>query len=98
MEHNEPRRTLLIRVHEGVCPSINIRHALLLYPLFAHAHPGTGDSNGGHKDEVARLVETLALGLQPGRARRRTNLAKRNIWVKERHVLVTVVAHACRSQ
>ena len=32
--HNERGTTRLIRVREGVCPSTNIRHALLLCPLF----------------------------------------------------------------
>ena len=35
MGHNERCSTRLIRVREEVCPSINIRHALLLCPPFA---------------------------------------------------------------
>ena len=83
MEHNERRTTQLIRVREGVCPSISIRHALLSCPLFARAPAGKGDTKGGHKDEVARLVATLALG-SVAKSTQKNYLAKWNTWVKER--------------
>ena len=51
--------------------------------MFAHAPAGTGDNKGGHKDEVARLVETLALG-SVGENTQKNYLAKWNTWVKER--------------
>ena len=57
--------------------------SLLLCRLFARAPAGTRDNKGGHKDEIARLVETLALGLV-GKSTQRNYLAKRNTWVKER--------------
>ena len=48
--------------------------------LFAHAPAGAGDNKGGHKDEVARLVETLALS-SIGRSTQKNYLAKWNTWV-----------------
>ena len=42
-----------------------------------------GDNKGGHKDEVGRLVETLALG-SVGNSTRKNYLAKWNTWIKER--------------
>ena len=44
---------------------------------------GTGDNKGGKKEEVARLVETLALG-SVGQNTQKQYLAKCNTWVKER--------------
>ena len=43
----------------SACPSFNMRHAYGTPTNFA----GTGDNKGGKKGEVARAVETLALGL-----------------------------------
>jgi len=44
---------------------------------------GTGNDNGGKKEEVARLVETLALG-SVAKSTQKNYLAKWNTWVKER--------------
>jgi len=44
---------------------------------------GIGDNNGGKKDEVARFVETLAIG-SVGKRALNTYLAKWNTWVKDR--------------
>ena len=60
-----------------------VRCSILLCLLFARAPAGTGDNKVGHKDEVARLVETLALG-SVGKSTQKNYLAKWNTWVKER--------------
>ena len=59
--------------------SFNIRHAYGTPTNFA----GTGDNKGGKKDEVARSVETLALG-SVGQSTQKNYLAKWNTWVAER--------------
>ena len=59
--------------------SFNIRHAYGTLTNFA----GTGDNKGGKKDEVERLVETLALG-SVGQSTQKNYLAKWNTWVAER--------------
>ena len=56
--------------------------SLVLCLLFARAPSGTVANKVGHKDEVARLVETLALG-SVGKSTLKNSLAKRNTWVKE---------------
>ena len=60
-----------------------VHRSLLLCLVFARAPAGTGDNKGGHKDEVARLVETLALG-SVGKSTQKNYLTKWNTWVKER--------------
>ena len=57
--------------------------SLLLCLLFARAPAGTEDNKGEHKDEVARLVGTLALG-SGGKSTQKHYLAKWNTLVKER--------------
>ena len=56
--------------------------SLLLCLLFARAPAGTR-KKGGHKDEVARLVETLALG-SVGKSTQKNYLARWNTWLKKR--------------
>ena len=56
---------------------------LLLYLLFAHTPAETGDTTKGHKDEIARLVETLRLG-SVGTSTQKKYLAKRHTWIYER--------------
>ena len=48
---------------------------------YAHVIPGTGDNRGGNKEEVARLVETLALG-SVGKSTQKNYIAKWNTRVK----------------
>ena len=50
--------------------------------LFARASAGTGDNEGGHTDEVARLVETLALGSSV-KSTQKIHQAKWKTWVQE---------------
>ena len=57
--------------------------SLLLRRLFARAPAGTGANKGGNNHEVARLVETLALG-SVGKSTQKNYLAKWNTWVKDR--------------
>ena len=45
--------------------------------LYTHVVTGTGDNRGGNKEEVARLVETLALG-SVGKSTQKNYLAKWN--------------------
>ena len=71
-----------------------VHSSLLLCLLFARAPAGTGHKKGGHKDEVAQLVETLAL-VSVGNSTQKSYLAKWNTWVKETGAgKITVVAHA----
>ena len=59
--------------------SLNSWHAYCTHTRLT----GTGDNKGGKKEEVARLVETLALG-SVGKSTQKNYLAKWNTWVKER--------------
>ena len=52
--------------------------------MFVCAPAGAGDNKGVHKDEVARLVETLAPG-SVGKSTQKNSLAKWNSWGKDRH-------------
>ena len=60
-------------------PSFNIRHEYGTPTNCA----GTGNNKGGKKDEVARLVETLALG-SVGQSTQKNYSSKWNTWVAER--------------
>ena len=51
--------------------------------MYTDAITGTGDSRGGNKEEVARLVKTLELG-PIAKSVRNNYLAKWNTWGKER--------------
>ena len=51
--------------------------------LYTHVLTGTGDNIGGNKEEVARLVETLAL-CSVGKTTQKNYFAKWNTWRKER--------------
>ena len=80
--------TRLIRVGEGVYPSINDRHVLVLCPLFASTVSTSRTRScrnkghkGRHKDERPGLVETLALG-SVGNSTQQNYLARRKVWEK----------------
>ena len=62
----------------SACPSLNIRHAYGTPTDLA----GTGDNKRGKKDEVTRLVETLAHG-SVGQSTQKNYSAKWNTWATE---------------
>ena len=76
---DERSRTRLTRAHVDACPSCTLWHAYCTHT----DRSGTGDNKGGKKEEVALLVETLALG-SVGQSTQKNYLAKWNTCVKER--------------
>lgn len=58
-EPHEQSRTQVIRAPDEACTLLNVRHA---YILFAHVPSQKWETTNEKKEEVARVVETLALG------------------------------------